>query len=304
MLTMKEEIVRSPLFYVGDKYKLMREIRSHFPKHIGRLIEPFVGGGSVFMNTNAQVCLANDIDHYVINLHNWLCSYKEYPEGLMGELEEMINHYALSFSLIREDVPEDLRKAYPKTYFAKFNKEAYVALREDFNKTGKTDWCRLYLLLIYGFNRMLRFNSKGDFNLPVGNVDFNQNTKDAIENYLAVVKERQVSFSSLDFRTFLKELEFHKDDLVYLDPPYLITFSEYNKLWNEETEKDLLNLLDELNDHGVRFAISNVTHYKGRVNSIFSQWMERYTVYPIKSNYISFNDNTIKDFSEVLVTNY
>lgn len=301
---MKDEIVRSPLFYVGDKYKLMREIRSHFPQQIGRLIEPFVGGGSVFMNTNAPVCLANDINHYVIELHKWLCGYKNTSEILMNELTEMINYYSLSFSLIREDVPQDLRKAYPKTYFAKFNKAAYVALRQDFNNSGKTDLCRLYLLLIYGFNRMLRFNGKGDFNLPVGNVDFNQNTKDAIENYLAVVRKRRVSFSALDFRTFLRGIDFLNDDLVYLDPPYLITFSEYNKLWNEETERDLLNLLNELNDRGVRFAISNVTHYKDRVNSIFSEWMERYNVYPIKSNYISFNDNTIKKFSEVLVTNY
>lgn len=301
---MKDEIVRSPLFYVGDKYKLMREIRSHFPKHIGRLIEPFVGGGSVFMNTNAPICIANDIDPYVIELHNWLCNYKDNSELLMNELTEMINHYELSFSLIREDVPEDLRKAYPKTYFAKFNKSAYVALRQDFNNSGKIDICRLYLLLIYGFNRMLRFNGKGDFNLPVGNVDFNQNTKDAIENYLSVVRQRQISFSCSDFRSFLRGIDFLNDDLVYLDPPYLITFSEYNKLWNEETERDLLVLLDELNDRGVRFAISNVTHYKGRVNSIFSEWMERYSVYPIKSNYISFNDNTIKKFNEVLVTNY
>ena len=102
----------------------------------------------------------------------------------------------------------------------------------------------------------------------------------------------------------MRGIDFLNDDLVYLDPPYLITFSEYNKLWNEETERDLLVLLDELNDRGVRFAISNVTHYKGRVNSIFSEWMERYSVYPIKSNYISFNDNTIKKFNEVLVTNY
>ena len=301
---MKDEIMRSPLFYVGDKYKLMREIRSHFPQQIGRLIEPCFGGGSVFMNTNAPVCLANDIDHYVIELHNWLCGYKDTSEILMNELTEMINHYKLSFSLIREDVPEDLRKAYPKTYFAKFNKTAYVALRQDFNNSGKTDLCRLYLLLIYGFNRMLRFNGKGDFNLPVGNVDFNKNTKDAIENYLAIVSQRQVSFSCLDFRSFLSGIDFLNNDLVYLDPPYLISFSEYNKLWNEETERDLLSLLNELNDRGVRFAISNVTHYKGRVNSIFSEWMQRYSVYPIKSNYISFNDNTIKKFSEVLVTNY
>lgn len=301
---MKDEIVRSPLFYVGDKYKLMREIRSHFPQQVGRLIEPFVGGGSVFMNANAPVCLANDIDHYVIKLHNWLCGYKYKSEVLMNELTEMINHYKLSFSLIREDVPEDLRKAYPKTYFAKFNKSAYVALRQDFNNSGKSDICKLYLLLIYGFNRMLRFNGKGDFNLPVGNVDFNQNTKDAIENYLAVVSQRQIFFSCMDFRSFLRGIDFLNDDLVYLDPPYLITFSEYNKLWNDEIERELLSLLDELNDRGVRFAISNVTHYKGRVNSIFSDWMEKYSVYPIKSNYISFNDNTIKKFREVLVTNY
>lgn len=301
---MKDEIVRSPLFYVGDKYKLMREIRSHFPRQIGRLIEPFVGGGSVFMNTDAPVCLANDIDQYVIRLHEWLCSYRNNPAGIMAELTEMINHYALSFSLIRDEVPEDLRKAYPKTYFARFNKRAYGAMRQDFNDTGKTDICKLYLLIIYGFNRMLRFNGKGDFNLPVGNVDFNQNTKDAIMNYLHIVSRRKVTFSSLDFRAFLNGIDFRQDDLVYLDPPYLITFSEYNKLWNEETERTLLNLLDELNLRRVRFAISNVTHYKGRVNSIFSEWMEQYRIYPIKSNYISFNDNTIKKFSEVLVTNY
>ena len=156
---MKDEIVRSPLFYVGDKYKLMREIRSHFPQQVGRLIEPFVGGGSVFMNANAPVCLANDIDHYVIKLHNWLCGYKYKSEVLMNELTEMINHYKLSFSLIREDVPEDLRKAYPKTYFAKFNKSAYVALRQDFNNSGKSDICKLYLLLIYGFNSCLLYTS-------------------------------------------------------------------------------------------------------------------------------------------------
>lgn len=301
---MKEEIVRSPLFYVGDKYKLMREIRSYFPQQIGRLIEPFVGGGSVFMNSDAPICLANDIDYYVIQLHNWLCSYRDNSDCLMSEITDIINYYGLSFSLVRDEIPQDLRKTYPKTYFAKFNKDAYNALKKDFNSSGKTDLCRLYLLLIYGFNRMLRFNGKGDFNLPVGNVDFNQNTKEAIFNYLNVINNRQVTFSSLDFRIFLSNIDYQPDDLVYLDPPYLITFSEYNKLWNEETEKALLAILDALNHRGVRFAISNVTHYKGRENSIFSEWMNQYSVHSIKSNYISFNDNTIKKFSEVLVTNY
>ncbi|MCD8393534.1 MAG: Dam family site-specific DNA-(adenine-N6)-methyltransferase [Bacteroidales bacterium] len=282
----------------------MREIRSHFPAAIGRLIEPFVGGGSVFMNTNAPVCLANDIDTYVIRLHNWLASYKDNPDDLLALLSESIDKYGLSYSLVRDEVPDTLKKAYPKTYFAKFNKEAYGKMRDDFNTSGKTDLCLLYLLLIYGFNRMLRFNGKGNFNLPVGNVDFNQNTKDALIDYFAAVKQRQLTFTSQDFREFLHNLDYQPDDLIYLDPPYLITFSEYNKLWNEDTERDLLALLDQLNERGVRFAISNVTHYKGRINEIFLRWTEPYHVYPIKSNYISFNDNTIKNFNEVLVTNY
>ena len=51
---MKKQILRSPLFYVGDKYKLMEEIGTYFPDNIGKFVEPFVGGGSVFMNTVAE----------------------------------------------------------------------------------------------------------------------------------------------------------------------------------------------------------------------------------------------------------
>ena len=56
---MKNGIARSPLFYVGDKYKLIREIKTHFPERINRLIEPFVGGGSVMMNVEAIEVAAN-----------------------------------------------------------------------------------------------------------------------------------------------------------------------------------------------------------------------------------------------------
>jgi DNA adenine methylase len=39
---MDDKIKRSPLFYVGDKYKLIKEIRQYFPKNINNFIEPFV----------------------------------------------------------------------------------------------------------------------------------------------------------------------------------------------------------------------------------------------------------------------
>ena len=301
---MKQGVHRSPLFYVGDKYKLITEIKTHFPDNIGRLIEPFVGGGSVFMNVDANEFLLNDIDSFVISIHRMLCSYVDREDEFFKEFFDIVKKYNLSLSYKENTVPKELKESFPKTYFAKYNKEAYSQLRDDFNKGGKQDIMQLYALLIYGFNRMLRFNKKGDFNLPVGNVDFNQNTYNAIVDYFTLLKEKNTVWYNEDFRVFLNNIDYCEDDLVYLDPPYLITFSEYNKLWNEETERELLNLLDDLNKRNIKFAISNVTHYKGKVNDLFLDWSKHYNSSPIKSNYISFNDNTVKNFNEVLVTNF
>ena len=301
---MKKEITRSPLFYVGDKYKLIGEIRSWFPPHIGRLIEPFVGGGSVMMNVCADSYLLNDIDSYVISLHRWLCLYAGRKETLLAELFNIIDTYGLSLSLRQDDVPVELKTAFPKTYFARFNKDAYSRMKQDFIDGGQTDMHLLYLLLIYGFNRMLRFNGRGFFNVPVGNVDFNHNVSAALSSYLDLMMNKQIVWKNEDFRTFLGSIDYTEDDLVYLDPPYLISASEYNKLWSEDEENQLLDLLDELNRKNVHFAISNVVHYRGRTNELFLRWSGQYQSHPIKSNYISFNDNSIKQFDEVLVTNY
>lgn len=301
---MRNGIYRSPMFYVGDKYKLIREIRTHFPDHINRLIEPFVGGGSVMMNVGADGYLLNDIDSYVIGLHRMFCGYVGREQEFYAEIYRIVNQYGLSLSFHENPVPMELKKAHPKTYFAKYNKEAYNQLKADFIDGGQHDLMQLYVLLIYGFNRMLRFNKRGFFNLPVGNVDYNQNTHDALEDYFRVMATKRVEWHNEDFRIFLDNINYQEDDLVYLDPPYLITFSEYNKLWNDETERDLLALLDDMNARGIHFAISNVTHYRGRTNTLFLEWSNQYNSHPINSNYISFNDNSIKQFNEVLVTNY
>lgn len=151
---------------------------------------------------------------------------------------------------------------------------------------------------------MLRFNSKGEYNLPVGNVDFNQNTLVALQDYFRLTQQKNITFHNFDFEKFFETIEFEEDDFVYLDPPYLITFSEYNKLWNEETERRLLEYLEILEDRNINFAISNVTHYKGKVNEQFLGWSRQHNSFEIKSNYISYHDNTNKEFKEVLVTNF
>ena len=300
--------IRSPLFYVGDKYKLMPQLKRLFPKDIDVYIEPFVGGGSSFLNTEAREYVLNDNNVYLISLHNFLntCKY----EYFFHTLSNLIESYNLSFSLQNKLPPLALRKRYKKTYFAKFNKESYMRLRQDFNK-NKSDMARLYLLLIYGFNHMLRFNAKGECNLPVGNVDFNKNVLKSLQDYFSFVKQKKIYFYSQDFRIFLQNIESKilnvkdsKNIFIYLDPPYLISDSEYNKLWSENTEKELYEILKKLDSLGFSWGLSNLLKHKGRENIFLKDFMQDYQVYEIQSNYISFNDNTIKkDSKEVYVSN-
>lgn len=295
---------RSPLFYVGDKYKLYPKISKYFPKTINRFIEPFTGGGSVFLNVNANEFILNDIDTNVINIHKFLIEQSKNPKLFFEKVFEVIQEYGLSHSYIKDIVPKELKNEWKKTYYAKFNKQGFNQLKKDYNSGKSNSTLHLYLLLIFGFNRMLRFNSKGEYNLPVGNVDFNKNTNIALNDYFDLTKQKNIQFFNLDFLDFFKQMEFQEDDFVYLDPPYLITFSEYNKLWNEETENRLLTFLEHLDNKNIKFAVSNVSHYKGKINHNFLEWSKRHNSFEIKSNYISYHDNTNKDFKEVLITNY
>lgn len=297
-------MIRSPFFYVGDKYKLVPQLIQLFPRDINKLIEPFCGGGSVFLNIQAKEYLENDNNGWMIKLHNLFVKYSSKRKMFFNRLYKLINEYGLSASYLNILVPEQLKKEHVKTYYAVYNKEAYTKLKNDFNK-DQTDLFKLYLLLVYGFNHMLRFNSSGKFNLPVGNVDFNKNVYIAINTYFDFASKHKPVFSSLDFRKFIKCLNFETNDFVYLDPPYLITSSEYNKEWTEKEEKDLLSILDELNSKNIKFALSNVLSHKGRINEILSNWSKKYNIYNITSNYISYFDNSIKkDTIEVLITNY
>jgi len=295
---------RSPFFYVGDKYKLMKQLSDFFPWNVNRLIEPFCGGGSVFLNFDAKSYLANDKNKYMIKLHRFLKSYASNRDVFYEKLEKEIKRYGFSASYLGVTVGDELKDKHKKTYYAVYNKNAYKAAKDCFNK-NKTDLLLLYILLIYGFNHMLRFNSSGNFNLPVGNVDYNKNVRSALDGYFDFIESNDIVFSCLDFRKFIKEVNFEVGDFVYLDPPYLISKCEYNKGWDEKCESALLNLLDELNERGINFALSNVFNHKGRSNEQLIKWAQKYNIKRVKSNYISYYDNSIKeDTIGVLITNY
>lgn len=295
---------RSPFFYVGDKYKLLGKIYKHFPEEINTFVEPFLGGGSVFLNVKARHYALNDIDINVISLHKFLISQATKEKDFIKRVRTTAERYNLSRSVFEDVVPSSLRKKWIKTYYAEFNRKGYGVLKTDYNKAKKKNLLSLYLLLIYGFNRMLRFNKTGEFNIPVGNVDFNQNVLLALKAYFSTVKDKDIRLYSQDFKKFIGGLKFKKNDFVYIDPPYLISASEYNKLWGEEEEAELLEILTRLDKSGVKFALSNITTYNGKRNEKLLVWMQDYNVFPIDSNYISYHDNTKKKITEVLITNY
>ena len=300
----KTKPVRSPLFYVGDKYKLMPQLKKLFPEYIENYFEPFCGGGSSFINTTANNFYLNDIDSNIIRIHKFLGEYANDRDRFFIQIFNYINSYELSCSYMGITVPDELKKQFKKTYYSHYNKESYLNLRNDFNNDQSNDFL-LYLLLIYGFNHMIRFNSNGEFNLPVGNVDFNNNVFNSLNSYFDFRKSNNCNFYNEDYLQFLSTKEIGENDFVYFDPPYLISSSEYNKLWNDEKEIELYNCLDKLDEMGVKWGITNLLNHKGKCNEILLSWMKKYDCYDIESNYISFNDNTIKqDSKEVYVTNY
>ena len=76
-------------------------------------------------------------------------------------------------------------------------------------------------------------------------------------------------------------------------------------MWSEKDERKLYQILDNLNKKNVRFGLSNLVIHKDKENEILLNWMEKYKVYEVNSNYISRFDNTKKINSrEVYVTNY
>ena len=293
---------RSPFFYVGDKFKLLEQLIPLFPEKIATYYEPFLGGGSVALNVTAVEYRLGDKQEQLISMHSKLASYLD-AESLLRDIRVRLESFGIGCSYFGADVDPKLKIDYPKTYFAVRNRDSYLRLREAYNSGKQKDPLLLYILVMFGFNRLLRFNRSGDFNVPVGNVDFNFKTASAISDYVGWASSNSVEFISDDYSSlFLGEAG--GDDFAYFDPPYLIADAEYNKGWSERDELALYEFLDQLTSTGLKWALSNTMIYRGKENSLLRAWSKRYNVHEIKASYINYHNNQDKQSGEVLVTNY
>jgi DNA adenine methylase Dam len=187
------------------------------------------------------------------------------------------------------------------------NKEGYLEMRKFYNEHRHP--LDLYVCICYAFNYSIRFNSKGEFNIAFGKDRSCFNS--ALEERLKVFIEkiRDIKFINKDFRTISVD-KLNKDDLVYCDPPYLITDANYNENggWTEQHENDLLKLLDKIHNQGSRFALSNVLESKGKSNDLLKEWSNKYNIHILDYHYGNCNyqtkDKSTNSTIEVLITNY
>lgn len=306
-------MIQSPLNYTGGKYKLLPQILPLFPKDINLFVDLFCGGCNVGINVNSNRVIYNDLNENLLYLYNTFKNLDK--ESVLEWIYGIIEKYELS---LVSKYGYEYYQCESSKGLGDYNRDKFLKLRADFNEkhqNGNFDYyyyVMLYVIIVYAFNNQIRFNSNGDFNLPVGKRDFNKKMEQKLVDFIDRIHEQNCSFTCCDFREF-DTSSLTSQDFVYVDPPYLITCATYNEQggWDETAEKDLLAFLDKLHSKNIRFALSNVLRSKGKENQILIEWLNknagRYKIVPLDYSYSNSNYQTKDRTSvseEVLIINY
>jgi len=176
------------LKWLGGKTRLIGDIKKLLPQG-NRLVEPFVGSCSIFLNI-------------------------EYNEYLLADSnEDLINLYLALQNKGRQFIEAS------RAFFTSNNntKEQYMVLRDEFNKTK--DPSLFVYLNRHCFNGLCRYNSKGEFNTPFG--EYANPVHFPAKEMLFFVercRSKKVEFIHSDFRDTMKKAR--SGDVFYADPPY------------------------------------------------------------------------------------
>lgn len=283
---MKNNYLKSPINYIGNKHKILPQLIPLFPNEISTYVDLFGGSGTVTLNTQAEHYIYNDINNYVASILDGIS--KEDIDNVLCNIDSLISEFNLS----------------------KTNLSGFQELRDKYNK-GMTDWKVLYTLMCYSFNYQFRFNNSHQYNSSFGKdrSSFSDRQRKNLIETSKLLKDIDIAITTKSFMEF----DFSKltsKDFVYLDPPYFNSVGNYNdgkrgfEGWTVEHESYMKELLIELNDKGIRWALSN----NMGVNSDLGKWV-------IQNGFIVHElDNTYKNSNyqkkdkgtdiEVLITNY
>lgn len=301
----QDKYVKSPLNYTGGKFKLLPQLFSFF-KEGETFVDVFGGGFNVGINSNCNKIIYNDKCNQLKRLIELICAY-DY-EQLTAKIKEVINQYSLSDTSTNG---YEFYDCHSNEGVGKYNKPGYEKLKQDYNSMMDSEQRDILLLVLvfYSFNNQIRFNSRGEFNLPVGKRDFNNSTKNNLMYFISKAKTKNIVFKSCDFDLLKNDID--TNCFVYCDPPYYLGIASYNenKGWSENDEIRLLRFLSYLDKKGIKFALSNLIKHKGKEHNLLINWCKEnnFKVNIIKSNYSNSNyhiTNKSGESVEVLVTNY
>ena len=232
------------LKWAGGKQRILKFILPHFTKG-KRLIEPFVGSGAVFLNSDYSSYLLADNNADLIHLY----------QILQKEGEKFID--------------------YGKKFFVAENNQEkqFYKLRELFNQT--TDQRLKAALFIYlnrhGYNGLCRYNLGGLFNVPFGRYRQPIFPAHAMRNFF--LKAKTAQFQQKDFVATLRQAR--KNDVVYCDPPYVplsatANFTTYSGCrFGEQQQLQLAQEAERLAQKGALVIISN--HYTDFTLKIYAK---------------------------------
>ncbi len=277
--------------YIGGKFKLLPQIMPLFPEQTGTFVDLFCGGCNVGINARAAKVIFNDNLSFLVDLYNEFKS--KTADFVLNYIEQRIRKYDLSAT----------------------NEIGYKKLRKSYNENRNP--LDLFVLTAYSFNHQIRFNNSHEFNNPFGRERsfYNSKMKQNLSEFLDKIHQNDCVFVCDNF----DEFDFsciNENDFVYCDPPYLITTGTYNDGkrgftgWNKPEEEKLLQILNSINERGIKFALSNVLKHRDRINANLKKWIDDngYFTTHLKMNYANSNyqiaDRSKEITDEVLITNY
>lgn len=207
--------------YRGGKSKEIHHIVSQIPRFSGRYIEPFFGGGALYFHLEPKMAIINDINTKLIDFYRGV--QQDYPL-LRKELDEVEKIYHSN----RMDF-EKLKALSPNERVEDKNEALYYHMRDMFNGLSKKKYSDALLYFFINktaYSGMIRYNAKGEFNVPFGRYQ-NINTTLVTKAHSNLLSSAEIY--NLDYSEIFKMA--NDDDFIFLDPPYDCVFSDYG---NEE----------------------------------------------------------------------
>ncbi len=261
------------LKWAGGKTQLLPEIRSRIPTNFNRYIEPFLGGGAVFLSLAPQEAFLTDANEELINCFRMV---RDYPEELLRSVAKF-KISEKEYYKIRGLEPSKLSCVYRAARFIYLNKTC--------------------------FNGLYRVNKNGKFNVPFGKIKHC-----TLANPEIIFKANRVLKKSklfvMDYLETLGKFA-HRGDFIYLDPPYLPVgkfsdFKRYTKnFFYREDHERLAIICKELNQRGCKFLLSN--SYHSFIISLYSS----FKIEKVQANrFINCHGNKRGKIAELIITNY